>query len=281
MTALVALLAALAGAEPELDALTAGKFAFANGDHDGALREFKKAAQQRPSDAETQLWLARALGRKAERSNPFRAAFLVGDVKRAFERAVELDPRSQDARSDLLEFYLEAPGAFGGGIGKARAQAEALKRLNPASGHWAWARIAEKQKNLALAEVEFKAAQAADPKDPGRWREIGHFYRRHGRYADAEAAFRKADDRKAQYYLAENLFSRGAHLEEAVQRVQKFLDAAAPPAGDEPTLAQAFLLKGRLLAKLGRSGEARHSLRAALDANPNLQDARIEMDKLR
>lgn len=76
---------------------------------------------------------------------------------------------------------------------KARAQAAAIRRLNAAEGHWAEARIAEKQKDYARAEKELLAAIAADPR-PGRYRELGDFYRRRKRTADMDEAFRKAGD---------------------------------------------------------------------------------------
>jgi hypothetical protein len=36
---------------------------------------------------------------------------------------LELDPRNADARRDLLQFYLQAPGVVGGSVAKARALA--------------------------------------------------------------------------------------------------------------------------------------------------------------
>ena len=78
------------------DLLTAGKIEYANGNHDKAVDLLRQLTKQDSTNAEAHLWLGRALGRKAENSNPLRAAFLVGDIKRAFERAVELAPRNDD-----------------------------------------------------------------------------------------------------------------------------------------------------------------------------------------
>ena len=58
---------------------------------------------------------------------------------------------------DLGEFYAEAPGIIGGGKDKARQQADALMSLDPAIGHWVLARIAEKEKDPAKAESEYRA----------------------------------------------------------------------------------------------------------------------------
>ena len=265
---------------PGSDTLAPGKKAYVEGDYERAIQEFEKVVRRNQRDSNAYLWLARALGRKAESVSRFVAAFIVGDVRHNFERAVQLDPRNVEARADLLEFYLSAPGVFGGGLDKARAQAEAIRQLNPAEGHWAAARIAEKQKDYAHAEQELLAALAADPK-PGRYREMGHFYRRRGRWEDMEAAYRKAGDPPARYDLAEVYLQHGMKLEEAAQLLESFLAAPPPPLGEEPTHAGGHLLLGKAYARLGRKQEAEREFRAALQENPALKAAREELEKLK
>ncbi len=262
------------------DPLTAGKIEYANGDHDKAVELLRQATKQDSRNAEAYLWLGRALGRKAESSNPLRAAFLVGDIKHAFERAVELAPSNDDARGDLLDFYLDAPGSMGGGMHRAEEQARAMAKYSAADGHWAAARIAEKKKDYALAEQELLLAQSSNPK-PGRWRELAQFYRRRSRWAEMEAAFQKSDDAKSHYYLAETYLQRGEKLAEAEKLARRFIDEWNPAPGDEPTRAQARLLLGQIHARLGRRDDAVRELRAALAANPNLKAAHRELERLR
>lgn len=262
------------------DLLTAGKIEYANGNHDKAIELLRHVTKQDSRNAEAYLWLGRALGRKAEKSNPLRAAFLVGDIKRAFERAVELAPTNNDARGDLLDFYLEAPGSMGGGMQRAEEQARAMTKVHAGDGHWAAARIAEKKKDYALAEKELHLAQSSDP-HPGRWRELAQFYRRRSRWSDMEAAFLKSNDAKSHYYLAENYLQRGEKLAEAEKLARQFLEESTPPPGDEPTRAQARLLLGQIHARLGRRSDAERELRAALAENPNLKAARHELERLR
>ena len=71
---------------------------------------------------------------------------------------VELDASNVYARSDLAEFYLEAPAFMGGGKSKARREAEAIAQQDAATGHWLQARIAEKDQRLDQAEQEYKNA---------------------------------------------------------------------------------------------------------------------------
>ena len=77
-----------------------------------------------PGNSRFHLWLGRVLGEKADRANSLSAAVLAGKVRGEFERAVQLNPKDVDARLDLAEFYIEAPGIVGGGEQKAREQAQ-------------------------------------------------------------------------------------------------------------------------------------------------------------
>jgi tetratricopeptide (TPR) repeat protein len=126
--------------------LRTGQALFQQGKIDEAIAEFKSAVAAQPDSSIAHLWLGRALGRKIEKAGPLKAMRMVHDVRRAFEQAVTLDPNNVEARSDLLEFYLGAPRAFGGGIDKAKAQADAIAKLDPAMGRHARALIEEKTK---------------------------------------------------------------------------------------------------------------------------------------
>lgn len=160
--------------------ISTGQTLYGQGKDDDAIREFKAAVTLQPNNSMAYLWLGRALGRKTEKANAVEAAFLVGDVRNEFERAVALDPKNLEARSDLMEFYLDAPSSFGGGIDKAQVQAEAMAKLDPAKGHWARARIAEKQKQYEVARREYRAAVEAKPTSKGYEKDLEKFLRKHG-----------------------------------------------------------------------------------------------------
>ena len=176
----------LLGALAFADGLTTGKTAYSNGDLDQAIHEFQKAVAVNQKDSHAYLWLARAVGRKAQKLGAPLAAFLVRDVHHNLQRAVQIAPNNLDARHDLLDFYLEAPRIMGGGMDKARAQAEAIGRLSPADGLWAEAKIMEKHKDYARAERYLQAAAAADPHRPLRFRELARFFQRRGRWPRSE-----------------------------------------------------------------------------------------------
>src|SRR5215470_14025817 len=115
---------------------------FAVEEWDRAETSCKKAVSLDPNNGQFHKWLGRVYGEKASRASFVSAVSLAGKVRDEFQRAVALDPRNVDARLDLSEFYIEAPGFVGGGIDKARAQAKAIGAISAAREHWVYARIA-------------------------------------------------------------------------------------------------------------------------------------------
>jgi tetratricopeptide (TPR) repeat protein len=99
--------------------------------YDEAIEHFKKCVELKPNSSTYQLWLGRAYGVKAQDAGVFSAVGYIGDIKTAFRKAVELDSGNFDARYDLIQFYLQSPGIFGGSVSKAKAVAESYAGLNP------------------------------------------------------------------------------------------------------------------------------------------------------
>jgi tetratricopeptide (TPR) repeat protein len=96
---------------------------------DDAVNECTTAVQLDGQNAQNHLWLARALGEKAD-SSSFVSAFNLAKRARAeFEQAASLDPHDAEALSDLGEFYSSAPSVVGGGNDKAQGLVAQLHRL--------------------------------------------------------------------------------------------------------------------------------------------------------
>lgn len=57
------------------------------------------------------------------------------ECRKAFERAVQLNPSNVEALNDLFEYYLEAPGFLGGGLDKASDAANRIGKLDPVEQH--------------------------------------------------------------------------------------------------------------------------------------------------
>jgi tetratricopeptide (TPR) repeat protein len=194
------------------------------------------------------------------------AAGLAKKVRNEFERAVELDRKSWEARTDLAEFYLEAPGIVGGGKDKARAQADALASLNPAMAHYINGRIAEKNKDTATAEREYRAAIEASQGGAHSWLNLALFYRHQNRLDEMEQALRTMESRPPD--RPESLMDGGSILLRTghnyalgIEMVRKYLSG---PTVEEGPAFKAHYILGQLLEKQGDRPAAAQQYRAAL-----------------
>jgi Flp pilus assembly protein TadD len=219
-----------------------GQCYFMQDDFKKAVEEFQKAIALNPNESENQLWLGRAFGRRAQTSSFMTAPGYASKAHVAFEKSVELDPRNVEAMSDLLEYYMEAPGFLGGGMDKAAVLATRMAALSPAEGAWAQARVAEKRKDLVTAEKQFRRAAELAPGQVGRVIDIAKFLARAGRYQESEQAFRQAESMapnspKLMFEHASTYIKTKRNLETARQLLRRYLGAPLTP--DDPSRKEA------------------------------------------
>jgi tetratricopeptide (TPR) repeat protein len=169
-----------------------GVQAYAVEDYEGAIRLLEQAIAAEPAVSEYYQWLGKAAGRRAERSNILKAPGLARKARLAFEKAVELDRTNVGALNDLLDYYLEAPSALGGGEEKASAIASRLGAIDAAEGSRADGLIAVKRRDYARAEAGFRRALDLQPRNTGRLLDLASFLARRGRHAEADALFCRA-----------------------------------------------------------------------------------------
>ncbi len=154
-----------------LDAKTAdvqfylGRIALQRDDHEKAVAHLEKAVALSPADARYHLRLGDAYGRSAQKAGMFSKMGLAGKCRASYEKAVELDPKNIDARFSLMSYYQQAPGIVGGGLDKALAQAQEIKRLDPARGRMAIAGVYVSEKKYTEAFAEFDDALKEKPGD--------------------------------------------------------------------------------------------------------------------
>jgi tetratricopeptide (TPR) repeat protein len=233
---------------------------------DDAIHEAEKSVEMAPNNAEFHLWLGRAYGQKAEKSNVFKQAGLAGKVRGEFEKAVQLDPNNVDARSDLAEYYTEAPGMMGGGVDKAKAQADAVAQRDPAAAAFIRAKIAEKKKDDTEAVKEFKAAIAASKTPADHWLNLAAYYRDHKNTAEMMEALKKAisSPRKSGAVLhdaAHMLYETGQDLVLAADLARKYL--VAPDKSEEVPTFKTHVLLGKILEKRGDKAGSEKEFAAA------------------
>ena len=235
-------------------------------DWDHGISACERAVNLAPQNGLYHLWLGRICGEKADRAGFMSAAGLARRVRSEFERAVKFDPKSWEARTDLAEFYLEAPGIVGGGKDKARAQAGVLASLNPAMSHYINGRIAEKNKDIAPAEREYRDPIEASPGGAHAWLNLALFYRHQNRLDEMEQALRSMETRPLD--RPESLMDGGSvvlrtgrNYPLGIELVRKYLSG---PTVEEGPAFKAHYVLGQLLEKQGDRPAAAQEYRAAL-----------------
>ncbi len=81
----------------------------------------KRAAEAAPKNARAHFWYATNAGRWGQTKGVLRSLFLLPEVKRGMETALDLDPRFPPAYSLAGTVYYEVPGLFGGDLEKSEA----------------------------------------------------------------------------------------------------------------------------------------------------------------
>ena len=233
---------------------------------DNSLRNAEKAANLQQNNSDYHLWLGRAAGRKAEASNPFTAWNLARKVRAEFERAVSLNGENLSARSDLAEYYLEAPGFLGGDKKKAREQGDAVKAKDPALASYIYAKLAEKQ-GASNAEEQYKTAIRESGNESRYWIELAHFYRRAGRLSEMDSAIAQAlaathEDSAPEYEGAYLLLRTNRNLNNGIQMLRRYLSNNSA-SEDAPAFRVHYLL-GELLLRQGDKKGAAEQYRACL-----------------
>jgi len=249
-------------------------------DWDRAESRCRKAVEMQPNNSGFHRWLGRVYGQKAEHATlPIGLALKTRDE---FLRAAELDPRDANALIDVAEYYIEAPGIMGGGKDKAREQAKIVGKISPAQEHWIYGRLAEKSKDYATAEAEYRKMVEVAGGGSEAWLNLGYFYRNQKRYAEMEQAFVKMNQapmpsREVLVDAANSLFRTGRAFTFAVELLKRYF--AEGPVEEAPAFKAHYLL-GQIMEKQGDAPAAAAEYRAALALAKNYEPARTALQRV-
>jgi tetratricopeptide (TPR) repeat protein len=153
-----------------------GCIAFHKDLYDEAITHLEKAIEQDDSKAEYYEMLGEALGLKSQNAGMLKGAMMLGKVKAAFQKALELNPESLSAREGLYMIYLFAPGMAGGDAQKARQMLAEIEERNPARGHIARGMLLMKEKKIGEVEDEFEKAAELGKEDADIQLRVGRFF---------------------------------------------------------------------------------------------------------
>ncbi|TXH05070.1 MAG: tetratricopeptide repeat protein [Nevskiaceae bacterium] len=237
-----------------------------------AVDLLRRAVALAPDIAEYRINLCEALGAYIDEVPFYRKLTLAREIHRNLLAGVAADPSVVDLHDGLMKFYLDAPLIIGGGHDQAEDEAARIAALDPVRGHVAHGVIAAHDRHYGEAEREFRAAIEAAPDRPLARYELGRVQLAQGHYDAALATYRALQQalpgETAVYYaMAEVAAQSGQRLEAGLTALNIYL-ARGPRTDDDPSLALAYRLLGRLSARGDRPEAAREAYRTALRLDP-------------
>ena len=260
-----------------------GRIAMEERRNDRAADYFETAARLEPKNSTYFLWLGRAYGREAQDANVLRQPGLAKKARSAWERAIELDADNLDARSDMIQYYVQAPGFLGGSTAKALEQAEEIRKRNALRGYLELGGIYEREKRFVEAEQAYLgAAKEKSDRHVGEYR-LGVFYQNTGAYDMAFALFESMivanpAEVGALFQIGKTGALSGQRLERSEEALKAYLQTT--PGRNDPSLAAAHWRLGMVHEWRRDRERAKAEYETALRLDPTFKSATESLRKL-
>jgi tetratricopeptide (TPR) repeat protein len=161
-----------------------GQVHLARGEHEKSVAAAEKATTLDPTKSDYFLQLGNAYGASAIKAGLFAKIGFAKKCKAAYDKAVELDPASINARWSVMEFCRQAPGVLGGGMDQAYAQAAEIKKLDARRGRTAYASLYSSEKKYADAFALYDEVLRENPEDDDALFQVGRLAARSGEQLD-------------------------------------------------------------------------------------------------
>ncbi len=130
-----------------------------------SLRQMQACVERQPDFAPCHYVLGSVLSVQAVRGGALKALSLNARIRQHLQRAFELDPRSYEIRSALVQYYLAVPMLAGGSHSKARSLELDWRKVNAEQARMLRIFIALGDEDWADAERELKALRTGpDPR---------------------------------------------------------------------------------------------------------------------
>lgn len=242
---------ALAAASPD-DAnvqFYLGQLALQRNETDKAIPYFENAVKLAPKESRFHLKLGDAYGSAAQKASLFSQMGLAKKCRAAYEKAVELDPKSVSAHRSLMGYYQQAPAIVGGGMDKAHREAEEIKKLDAFAGRQAVAGLYILEKKYPEAFAEFD-----------------------------EVLKERPDDYASLFQTGRLSAISGERLDGGLAALRRCLEQTPPE--NQPGHAAAHWRIGNILEKQNNKAAARAAYEASLKVDPKFPQAIEALRKL-
>lgn len=287
-------------------------------DYEGAIDYLRKAIELADTSARYHLMLGNAYGSKAQQAGIFSKFGAATNCKEQYLAAICLNPKFTEARMSVIEYYLQAPGIIGGSVEKALAEVDTIKTYDPYEGYLSEARVREYRKESAQQEQCYLTAISSNSRRLDAYRALWFFYLNQNNGSKADEVFKRAakevDDKSGLYFLAglyylgKNDFSTarsmfetalkkdpgnvqvyyqlgktelmaGTNLEHGLACFERFLNG--PRVKGSPGPEHAYWRIGMTYEKLGKADSARKAYQKSLELNPDLEESKTALEKLK
>ncbi len=257
-----------------------GRVAFDEKNYDDASDYFEEAVDANDKVADYHNWLGNTYGTIAQDANMLKQGMLAPKMKKAWENAIALDTKNLEARTSLIQYYLQAPGFMGGSVEKAKEVANQIIKLKPAEGHRQMGNVYMHEKKIPEAEKEFLEMTKADPAYVSA---LANFYTGQKQYEKAftlfeEAIKRNPEDYISIYQVGKTSALSGQKLDRGEECLKKYLTHT--PQQNEPSHAGANMRLAQIKEKRGNKAEAKKLFETALKLDGNLKEAKEGLERV-
>ncbi len=255
------------------------------GDHDGGIKYGKEAVKLDDSVSDYHLWLGIAHGMQAQRGNKLKALFRAKRAKNEFVKAVDLAPTSVQARLQLAQYLLTAPGIAGGGKEKALEHAKIIQQQDSLYGAIAWGYYWQFQKDTIKAEKYYREAVRLDTtKHHDATYLLGDFLQGRGKHHQAAELFDKLfqenpDELRALYQVGRSYIFAEDSLDKAERCFKQYLQFE--PRFGGPSLAAAHWRLGMVYDLQGKVDLAIAETEKAVHLDPESKEYKNTLKELK
>jgi tetratricopeptide (TPR) repeat protein len=261
-----------------------GRIYFQENDLKEAVDWFEKSVALDRNSSRNYHWLAIAYGQRAQEAGLLKKAGLAKKMKKAIDRAIELDPDNIDARFVALQYYAYAPGIMGGDDNTARMHATEIKKRDVKYGYAAFIEIYRHNEEYDLLELELRQRLEQFSEEIAYQNELAWFCHDHERYDEAFNIFENLikahpEQMDGYYQVGRTASVSGQRLDRGRECLEYFI--ANVPEEERTSPGWVHYRLGLIYAHQSDKEAARMEYEKALERNPDFKEAKKALKKLK